>query len=535
MTRSPHILCYAPYTTWSIHSSRQVTILQALRLRGCSVSYITCDAAFSDCDITQQATGATSTRQSNTCLTCQSSVAARLATWNMPYRWLGRWLYPEDEAEAGKWVLDLSAHERPSARYKDWKIGEWVKSSVHTHFRVNSLDMENEEIAATYGSYLFSGLLACKALSRLMDEEKPDAQLLFNGRMSTTRIALELAKQRGIRTICEERCPVVGRIRLFDNANCLSVDDTDALWDSWKDIPLSGEEIEELSAFLEKRWQGRLKDVAVFSQGMQSSSEALSQLGLSPDRPIWVLFTSSMDETIDKPRKEGLFPSHQEWVEATVEYVRNKPEIQLAIRVHPNAGGKRALGRNAQDEEYYANLAQRVPDNVQVIQGDNPVSSYTLAAVADVGLVWYSTIGLEMAAMGKSVVRAGRSWLAYADFMHSALQAQDYASLLDDMRNISAQGPNLESAARAWRFAYVWYYRQSIPFPLVRQPEWYVGEPAYENVEELQPGRDPELDRICDIFMNGKPLYGPAEQRQPTMKASEISEIGKHVAHLTRC
>ena len=376
----------------------------------------------------------TSSRLSSTCLTCQSSVAARLAAWSMPYRWLGRWLSRDDEEEASKWVLNLKLQDRPSARYNEWKVGEWVKSSVHTHFRVNELHMENVEIAATYGSYLYSGLLACLALSRIMDEEKPDVQLLFNGRMSSTRIALELARQRGIRTICEERCPVIGRVRLFDNANCLSVDDTDTLWDAWKDIPLTLEEIEKLSAFLEERWQGHLKDVAVFSRGMQPSSDVLAQLGFSADRPLWVLFTSSMDETIDRPRKEGLFPSHQDWVEATIAYARNRPDIQLAIRVHPNAGGARALGRNTQDEAYFAVLAQRVPDNVQVIPGESSLSSYTLAAIADVGLIWYSTIGLEMTAMGKRVFRAGRSWLAYADFLYSAPRVQEYGSLLDKLR-----------------------------------------------------------------------------------------------------
>jgi len=54
----PHILCFAPYTDWSIHSARQVTILQALRQRGATASYVTCDGAFSDCDLLQPSTGA---------------------------------------------------------------------------------------------------------------------------------------------------------------------------------------------------------------------------------------------------------------------------------------------------------------------------------------------------------------------------------------------------------------------------------------------------------------------------------------------
>ncbi len=504
-------------------------------MRGCTVSYVACDGAYTDCDITQQATGAVAARDNSTCLTCQASVAARLATWKMPYRWIGRWINREDEIEARNWILNMEAVNFPSAAYNQWKIGEWVKSSVHTHFRVNTLDLNDPKIAATYGSYLYSGLLASLALSRLMDEEKPDAQLLFNGRMSSTRIALELAKERGIRTICEERCPVVGRVRLFDNANCLSVEDTDVLWDAWKDTPLSREEIEELATFLRSRWHGNLKDVAVFSHKMQPETNVRTQLNLSADRPVWVLFTSSMDETIDKPRKEGVFPSHQAWVEATVEYARRNPKVQLLIRVHPNAGGSKALGRNSQDEEFYKNLAARAPENVQVLDSDNPTSSYTLAAVADVGFIWYSTIGLEMAAMGKPVVRAGRSWLAYADFMYSASSIESYEALLDRLIGISGKTFEIDRLVGAWRFAYVWFYRQSIPFPLVNQPDWYVGDPIYESIDELKPGRDDGLDRICSVFIDKMPLYGPADPPSSRHKNVETEEISTHAAQLIKC
>jgi hypothetical protein len=103
---SPHIVCFAPYTDWSIHSARQVTILHALRARGATVSYVTCDGVFSDCDLFQKATGAAHGRQANSCLICQSSVAARLASWNMPYRWLGTWLTMQDRDDMGRWIAD---------------------------------------------------------------------------------------------------------------------------------------------------------------------------------------------------------------------------------------------------------------------------------------------------------------------------------------------------------------------------------------------------------------------------------------------
>ena len=82
--KSPHIVCFAPYTDWSIHSTREVTILHALRLRGATVSYVTCDGAFTDCDLLQESKGAPKQKPANACLICQANVATKLAAWGMP-------------------------------------------------------------------------------------------------------------------------------------------------------------------------------------------------------------------------------------------------------------------------------------------------------------------------------------------------------------------------------------------------------------------------------------------------------------------
>ncbi|MSO98457.1 MAG: hypothetical protein EXR11_09610, partial [Rhodospirillaceae bacterium] len=139
--RAPHIVCFAPYTDWSIHSARQVTILRALRMRGASVTYVTCDGAFSDCDLLQAANGAPDQKPANACLACQARVATRLAEWAMPFRWLGRWLSSDDHAKAAQWVQSLRPPEYETARHGDWAIGPWVKSSVHSHLRHNVLDL----------------------------------------------------------------------------------------------------------------------------------------------------------------------------------------------------------------------------------------------------------------------------------------------------------------------------------------------------------------------------------------------------------
>jgi hypothetical protein len=525
----PHILCFAPYTDWSIHSTRQVTILQALRRRGCTVSFVTCDGAFSDCDLLQEFTGAPAKRSANACLICQANVATKLAAWGMPYAWLGRYARSEDRRRAGAWVAHLDPSDYTEARYQDWPIGEWIRSSVYTHLRVNTVDLGDQRARTTFGSYLYSGLLAAFALERLFDEEKPDAQLLFNGRMGPTRIALEFAKRRGIRSIVEERAVLPGRLMLYDNESCLGLDGVDRLWTAWRDQPLTDTEIAEIGAVLEDRWRGRATDVSVFSRGL-GDSDIRAALGFDPAKPLWALFTSSIDESADVPRIDSHYRTQEDWILATVEAVRSRPDVQLAIRVHPNAGSAKSLGRSAGDAAFFAALAPRLPSNARLIASDSPLSSYALAATADLGMVWYSSIGLEMAAMGRPVVRAVSYWLGKCDFIPALSGAATLAADLERYGGPTNAAAQRAIAIPAWRFAHMWYLRQSIPFPLVRQPKWFAGEMAWSSPAELEPGRDENLDRICDMFMHGRPVHDPPGARESPATGRESQLIWDRLA-----
>jgi hypothetical protein len=510
-TRPLHIICFAPYTDWSIHSARQVTILRALRMRGCSVTYLACDGAFSDCDLLQAANGAPATKPANACLFCQARVASRLAGWEMPFRWLGQWLMTSDRQEAANWVNSLSPREYLNADFKTWPVGTWVKSSVHKHLRQNVLNLEDAATASLYASYLYSGLLASIALDRIFTEEKPDAQLLFNGRMGVTRAALEIGKRHGIRTFCEERAYAPGRLMLFENSNCLNFDGLKSLWQMWRDTPLSAEESVHLSDFLLGRWLGRDADISVFSAPLGSTPDVIKALGLDSEKPTWVLFTSSLDEAVEIDTTKDVFESQYAWIEATIEFVLAHPNVQLVIRVHPNAGGKKSLGRNDQDLNYFAGLDGRMPPNAKVVPSTSNISSYDIAMAADLGLIWRSTIGLEMCAMGRPVARVSTGQIEYAEFIGAPPSKSGYLEFLrghvDRRANVNEQ-----LAAYAWRFAYVFYFRWSFYFPLVKHPRWYVGEMAYDSLEALSPGRDQTIDHICDAIRDiASLLRGPLD------------------------
>ncbi|MGE4064550.1 MAG: hypothetical protein AB7E79_14385 [Rhodospirillaceae bacterium] len=526
--RPPHIVCFAPYSTWSIHSAKQVAILQALRLRGCSVTYVTCDGVFSDCDVLQPANGAPARKPANACLICQSSVAARMAAWGMPYRWLSRWLSTKDFNDAAAWAHSLRPHDLPAAEYEGWPLGAWAASSVHKHLRHNILDFSNPQVAGVFASYLYGGRLAAVAFSRLIDEEKPDFLLLFNGRMAPMRTALELGRRRGIRTLVEERGMMPGHLTLLENRHCVDARDLVALWDRWKDVPLTGGEAQVLEKLFKERWRGQ-KDSIVFISGTQRTQETMTALGLDAARPIWVLFTSNLDEAGGTGLAGGVFDTHDAWVRATVDFAGRHPEIQLVIRVHPNSGSQRSFARNAQELAFYDSLAPTLPENVRLVRSDDKLNSYNLASVAAVGLTWHTTLGLEMAALGKPVVRCGSLEIGAQPCLLTPADPADYRNMLEDMARGRTPDP-LTFARAAWRFGHLAYFRYSFPFPLVKQTDWYMGDLAFQGLDALAPGKDAMLDRICAHVMSGAALHEAPPPRGPDVAAAEAEHISRWIA-----
>ncbi len=204
------------------------------------------------------------------------------------------------------------------------------------------------------------------------------------------------------------------------------------------------------------------------------------------------------------------------------------------MRTHPNAGGKRSVGTNASELNFIETLQDNSPRNVVVVKPEDEVSSYDLIKAADCGLIWHSSLGIEIAATGCPVFRAGNYWFRHADFMTQTPPGGSYADSLSQFLANASSEMSLDVIVSAWRFAYCWFFRQSIHFPLVRQPTWATGEAAYSSLEDLQPGKDASLDRVCDIILGHTPVHIKPHGRPDKGGAEERAHINAFVRRFAK-
>lgn len=506
LNSKPKILCYAPYNSWTLHGMWETTILHGLKLRGADVKYVMCDGLYSECDVFWKST---KPRNQFSCLECMAHCANFAKDMRFPYEWLGRYIELSELKKAEEWSKSLRPDELATAEYEGWNIGEWVRSSVHSNFRQSYLDLHDSDIARTYRGYVYSGAVALFALKNLIEFYKPDIFFMFNGRLSNIKIALEICQRKSIRYITHERGRIIESLQIIENDISLSKKHFLQRNKDWSDIPLDQIELNQITTLMNNRRQGKDMEWKSYSPPPQNIEEIKTKLGTNTYSQIWVLFTSSDDEVIAFPDWLGVYKTQLDWIKATIEYAALHKDVNLIIRVHPNTAGKKATGNNTQQLDALKLLDLSRAPNIKMIMPESSISSYTLMDIADLGLIYMSTVGLEMACLGKPVIMAAPSIIEGMPGVPTLQSTDEYFQLLDKFYSGQYSYDPVKLRQYGHRWAYSHFYRSSIPFPLVRMPDIHTGSLNYNDLSSLLPGRDIFLDKICRVFLEQEPVNLP--------------------------
>ena len=510
LNQKSKVLSFSPFAFWRLHSLYEVAICHNLRWRGHPVTYVICDGLFSDCDMFWEST--CGPRPDNACAICQSNVQRSLTDLGIQPTPLSKYRQIDHNAVAKEFVEQIKDSELLEVCFDGYQISNFIKSSVHSHLRINSIDLDNQKHRSTLRSYIYSGIIALVLIRRMLSIEQPSIVLLFNGRLAVTRIALELCKELGIRVVCHERGIEAESLLLWENESCLSLRPYKELAENWRNIPLTATEFVRIAQWLDDRQKGKNLNWKAFSvEG--SMGEVGDFISRNAGRTILGLFTSSTDELVAEDDFKSAFGTQQDWIQHNINIATSNSEIVLLIRVHPNSGSKNSNGVNHDEINYFNELKKSLPENVHIISADEHCSSYALLNKISVGLVYVSTIGLEIACRGIPVICAANSPWVFCDAIHNINSHSEYDDLLLTLISSGTTRENRYIRTRAaMRFAYAIVYRWGISFPLIRMPNPHTGILDCRSVDDFRPGKHFCLDYCVDILLGARssvpiPIY----------------------------
>lgn len=162
------------------------------------------------------------------------------------------------------------------------------------------------------------------------------------------------------------------------------------------------------------------------SDGLSSDIAAF----LEGEGPVFLLAPNCVGDSATL-RVRTVFHSQRRWVEEVCAYFRARPQLRLIIRAHP-------------DELFYlernkivimmGEVAERAAGgapNIKVIKGSESASTYALIPHAQAGLVWMSTVGVDMAVRNCPVLAAARPKYHGLGIVHEPTSREEYFKVLD--------------------------------------------------------------------------------------------------------
>ena len=316
--------------------------------------------------------------------------------------------------------------------YKNVEIGYAAFSSFVSLTR-NVMPTYNQYLKNYLNTVLRREVMLTDALEAYINRLLPDLIVFHNGRMPNCKPIYCLAKSKGIDFIATERIPSEGK-SVMDNfyndiphSNSAVHAKTEK---AWSEAGLEKYEIGRL--FFENRYHSRPAGDKIYTKDQKLG---LLPVGFNEAKRNIVIFNSSEDEyfSVSKEWDESvLFPNQYEALRTIFDYHKDSKDIHFYLRIHPNLAMVPYKSHTCLYDLKY--------NNVTIIPPSSPISSYSLMENAEKILVFGSTIGLESAYWGKSVITMARCFYSGFNIVYEPQNTKELFDFIENKNLKSKEG-----------------------------------------------------------------------------------------------
>lgn len=315
--------------------------------------------------------------------------------------------------------------------------------------------------SALYRLRLRRNDFAARAALTLIQDAKPDAVLIPNGTITELGAVYRAARHLGIKTVTYEFNDQREQVWIAQDDEVMR-QNTDALWKARGGNKLTRAEralIEELES---ARMGGRAfgKSVRKWQDVAAKGGEKLrKELGLDRKRPVVLLATNVLGDSLTLGR--NVFArSMADWIAKTVQFFADRPEVQVMIRIHP---GER-LTHGPSMADVVQSALPEIPENIHLIGPLEKINTYDLMEIADLGLVYTTTTGLEMCMRGIPVIVCGETHYRKRGFTLDPMSWAEYFAMIERALK-SKKSLSRAQVETAWEYAYRFFFEYPFVFP----------------------------------------------------------------------
>ena len=342
-----------------------------------------------------------------------------------------------------------------------------------------SVDIDNNPFdKAEYEFRYMRNLDALRRLSTVCNGNKYDRLILPSGAILEFGAIFSFVKNLELPTSTYEFSNNHTLI-ISNGASVMGMDASD-LW--VKDSPhvLTDERRQRVQQIIENRQRPAPKEVTLnFFQlaDVVSSEEIKNQLGIESNKPIILMCPNCPFDAAYYVEGKKLFLTMVKWLVENIQFLIERNDCHVIVRCHP---AERFYQAKESTESIIRETFLELPDHIQIIKPDDPISTYSIMNIADIGLVYWSTTGLEMAMRGIPVV-SGVPSIHYncKGFTLDPQTLDEYFQMIDKViKDPSANRLTKRQIELSWCYADIFFNDWPKPFP------WALGERFWFDIKE---------------------------------------------------
>jgi hypothetical protein len=279
-----------------------------------------------------------------------------------------------------------------------------------------------------------------------------------------------------------------------DNRNTFPFYTDEEVLDRRMSTPLTEAQRDRVDTLVEDRIEGG-QDVTY-----QYSSDAAQSIDTGEYRAIAGMFTNLIWDASLNTDDFAPYTDVLQWIRDTVEAFVDQSDVGLVVKTHP---AETAHGTRQPVEEYIRTTCGPLPSNVEILPPDTPVNTYQMMHDIDVGIVYNTTVGLEMAYQGYPVVVGGDTHYRGLGFTHDPESKSAYHDVLGAISDLEMTP---EMRERAQRYMYFLMLQKSLDFPFLSANENATAiRPQPVAYDDIKPGNE-VFDLIVDRMTAGEPV-----------------------------
>ncbi len=437
------ILVFAPHSAIWVGAFPESLIIESLAQEGHEIIYITCGGQFAQYCISMSAFGlsqdASKIEKQKICDICKNHKQIIKENFKFKGYDLESILTVEHQKEIKKILNSVNKNNFLELIIDGIEIGRIALYELLLQYKKSSLNFSETEWVH-YLIALENTLSSFFACQEILAIEKPERVITYNSLYSVNRICCQIAKNQGISTYflhaggnLAHRLETMwlGKNSTFKFYKSLKDD-----WKNYKDIPCSSESLQLVTEHFIELLKGQ--HFLVYSLG-KNNIDIREKFGIESQQKILVGTMSSYDErfageTIKEIPDDYklMFPKQVDWIKFLIEFMQNRPDLFLIIRVHPREFLNKRDSVKSEHAKKLEQMLTNLPSNVKINYPDDQISIYDLAEYADLFLNAWSSVGEEMSLLGIPVLIYSPDLIFYPpDLNYVAINQEDFCHKID--------------------------------------------------------------------------------------------------------